>query len=451
MVTNLNSGHHLLRPLFLSQRISRRLPSPDGFNRRQWWHFASSRSFPARNEDAWFPYRHLQIPSLIGARATHSSDGKVPTVVVGMSGGVDSAVSAYLLKHRGFHVIGLHMINWDGNDELGRPSEGTSCSILEADFRDVCAVCDRIGIHVKQVNFVKEYWTDVFEPMIDGYSQGITPNPDVLCNRHIKFDVFLKYAREELGADFVATGHYAQTDNMGSLRAGIDSNKDQSYFLSGVSSAALSNVIFPIGSLRKEQVRRIAKVAGLEEVAEKKDSYGICFVGKRDFKSFIHEYLQPKPGKFIHVDSGQVVGRHSGAAGYTIGQGARIAGIREKLYVVSKNIEDGSVFVAPGSHPALFSTHAIVKQDVFRWVSGKSPEVLTRAGAKAPNEGNSNFDSMRCQFRVRYREILAWCTVQLHEDMLIVEFDEPQLAVAPGQVLALYQGDLCLGGGEIFK
>ena len=274
--------------------------------------------------------RRASVARLVGGTESRSR------VVVGVSGGVDSAVTAYLLHSRGFDVVGLHMVNWDSRDEspggaAPRDDGEAGCSVAEADFRDVKSTCARIGIRAMQVNFVKDYWTDVFEPMVDAYSRGVTPNPDVLCNRHIKFDRFLEYACDELGADFVATGHYARTgsgnpgsDSSGSsthLLAGVDHSKDQSYFLSGVPSTALERVLFPLGSLRKEQVRRIARVAGLEEVADKKDSYGICFVGKRDFGSFIHEYVQPKPGDFVDIDTGRTLGEHW-RRGYTIVRGS---------------------------------------------------------------------------------------------------------------------------------
>jgi tRNA-specific 2-thiouridylase len=393
------------------------------------------------------------------------------TVVVGMSGGVDSAVAAYLLRARGFDVVGLHMVNWDSRDESGggaAPADDGGCAVAEADFRDVRRTCARIGIPAKQVNFVRDYWTDVFEPMVDGYSRGVTPNPDVLCNRHIKFDRFLEYACDELGADLVATGHYARADadadvdaDSGAgaggpvtiLRAGVDHTKDQSYFLSGVSSTALARVLFPLGTLRKEQVRRIARVAGLEEVADKKDSYGICFVGKRDFGAFIHEYVPPTPGDFVDVDTGAVLGTHAGAAAYTIGQGARLAGRSEKWFVVDKNIDDGSVLVAPGGHPSQFSARALVAAQDFRWVAGAPPEELTVAGGSGGGGAVAERSRrLRCQCRVRYRQGLVWCNVWLEEGMLVAEFDEPQRAIAPGQVLALYyRDDVCLGGGEVAR
>lgn len=394
------------------------------------------------------------------ALANRGAGRTASRVVVGMSGGVDSAVTAYLLRSRGFDVVGLHMINWDSRDEAPggaapRDNGATGCSVAEADFRDVKRTCERIGIPAEQVNFVKDYWTDVFEPMVDAYSRGVTPNPDILCNRHIKFDRFLEYACDKLGADFVATGHYARTDSnlhiSGSsaratcLLAGVDHSKDQSYFLSGVSSAALERVVFPLGSLRKEQVRRIARVAGLEEVADKKDSYGICFVGKRDFGTFIHEYVQPKPGDFVDVDTGQIVGTHTGVAGYTIGQGARLAGRSEKWFVVDKNIDDGSVFVAPGGHPSQFSAQALVATQDFHWVAGEPPVELAEANSGAANRTGR----LRCQCRVRYRQDLVWCNVWLEGGMLVSEFDEPQRAIAPGQILALYSDDVCLGGGEV--
>ncbi len=418
-----------------------------------------------------------------------------PRVVVGMSGGVDSSVAAYLLRARGFDVVGLHMVNWDEADEAGHRGR-RPCAVAEQEYTDVRAVCARLGVPAHQCNFVQDYWHDVFAPMLDGYDAGVTPNPDVLCNRHIKFDVFLRHAVDVLGADYVATGHYARTDAAGRVLAGVDRDKDQSYFLCGVEAAALrgdgggggggggGRVLFPCGALRKEQVRRIARVAGLEEVAEKQDSYGICFVGKRNFAAFIAEYVPLRPGRFVSVEDGSTVGPpegHQGFATYTVGQGARISGAARKWYVVDKRVvpadidagADGGiagtaaaavshdVVVAQGrDHPALFADVATVRADAFNWVAGAPPEALLPAGA-----------SMRVQSRVRYRQGLEWCTVSLEwcesteggegrgsgsggrgDDVrlrLVARFDAPQFAVAPGQILALYDGDVCLGGGAV--
>ena len=412
-----------------------------------------------------------------------------PRVVVGMSGGVDSSVSAYLLKARGFDVVGLHMVNWDEADETGHRGR-RPCAVSQQEYADVRTVCARLGVPAHQCNFVQDYWNDVFAPMLDGYDAGITPNPDVLCNRHIKFDAFLRHAVEVLGADYVATGHYARTDSAGRLIAGVDRDKDQSYFLCGVEAAALrgdasggiggsGRVLFPCGALRKEQVRRIARVAGLAEVAEKKDSYGICFVGKRNFAEFIAEYVPLRPGRFVSVEDGSTVGPpegHQGFATYTVGQGARISGAAQKWYVVDKRVMPADaaaggrlgggalshdVVVAQGrDHPALFADVATVRADTFNWVAGTPPEPLLTAGA-----------SMRVQSRVRYRQELEWCTVSLQwcESIdeenegsgvsggdsrwlrLVAQFDEPQFAVAPGQILALYDGDVCLGGGAVVE
>ncbi len=431
-----------------------------GLRRWRRWASSSEPQQEGRQAEAARVRRRRDVPALARRGGSRSAGRPARRVVVGMSGGVDSAVTAYLLHKRGFDVVGLHMVNWDSRDESyggAAPMDdgAASCAVAEADFRDVRRTCERIGIPAKQVNFVQDYWTDVFEPMVDGYSRGVTPNPDVLCNRHIKFDRFLEYAFNNLGADLVATGHYARADTDATngdytalLRAGVDHNKDQSYFLSGVSSEALGRVLFPLGTLRKEQVRRIARVSGLEEVADKKDSYGICFVGKRDFGTFIHEYVPPTPGDFVDVDTGAVLGAHTGAAAYTIGQGARLAGRSEKWFVVDKNIDNGSVVVAPGGHPSQFSTHALVPAQDFRWVAGTPPEELTIGGGDVAVADRIGF--LRCQCRVRYRQGLVWCNVWLEEGMLVAKFDEPQRAIAPGQVLALYhRGDVCLGGGEV--
>ncbi len=346
------------------------------------------------------------------------------TVIVGMSGGVDSSVSALLLKQQGYRVIGLFMKNWEETDPTGRCSATT-------DFNDVAQVCAQLDIPYYSVNFVHEYWESVFQQFLADIRAGLTPNPDVLCNREIKFKAFWEKARE-LGADFLATGHYCRTNEAGQLLKGLDPEKDQSYFLHAVPHTALKQVLFPVGDLPKQEVRRIAKAHNLS-TAEKKDSTGICFIGKRDFKPFLEKYIGTKPGEFRTL-AGEVVGTHEGMAFYTIGQrrGMGLGGEGEAWFVVGKDVAKNVVFVERGAdHPALFVSEARVR-DVC-WVGGVAPGM-----------------PLCCMGKVRYRQADQPCTVtSLPDGTLHVVFDTPQRAVTPGQSLVLYSGDVCLGGGII--
>lgn len=344
-------------------------------------------------------------------------------VVVGMSGGVDSAVSALLLKRSGYEVIALFMKNWEEVDASG------VCTSAR-DYEDVVRVSELLQIPHYLVHFVDEYRDLVFAEFIKGYEAGITPNPDILCNREIKFKAFLEKA-EALGADLLATGHYCQLDPEGRLLRGADPNKDQSYFLHAVKQKALQKVLFPVGHLPKKEVRRLAEEAHLP-VAEKKDSTGICFIGKRDFRPFLAKYIEGKPGNFETL-SGEVVGRHEGLSFYTLGQrkGMGLGGEGEAWYVVGKDKTRNVVLVERGGdHPALFSTELIAKE--VTWVA----------------EPPSHFP-FRCTAKVRYRQEDQPCTVETIEGGLRVLFDTPQRAVTPGQSVVFYQGPLCLGGGVI--
>ena len=258
-------------------------------------------------------------------------------VVIGMSGGVDSSVAAHLLLEAGYDVIGLFMRNWDSlinNDIEGNPNQGPICP-QEQDYNDAKAVCDKLGIELHRVDFIKEYWDDVFTYFLNELKKGRTPNPDLMCNKYIKFDKFIKEAKK-LGADYIATGHYARIEN-GNLLRGIDDNKDQTYFLAQVPKANFENVLFPIGELTKTEVREIANKLELK-TAKKKDSTGICFIGERNYQKFIHNYLKPNPGDIIDVETLEVVGRHEGLMNYTIGQRRNVglSGNAEKHYVVGK-------------------------------------------------------------------------------------------------------------------
>ncbi|MFZ2462735.1 MAG: tRNA 2-thiouridine(34) synthase MnmA [Caldibacillus thermoamylovorans] len=353
-------------------------------------------------------------------------------VVVGMSGGVDSSVAAYLLKQQGYDVIGVFMKNWDDTDEFG------VCTATE-DYEDVIRVCNQIGIPYYAVNFEKEYWDKVFTYFLDEYKAGRTPNPDVMCNKEIKFKAFLEHALK-LGADYLATGHYAQVkfiDGEYKMLRGKDANKDQTYFLNQLSQEQISKVMFPIGHMDKKRVREIAKEAGLA-TATKKDSTGICFIGERNFKEFLSKYLPAQPGR-METLTGEMKGFHEGLMYYTIGQrhGLGIGGSGDPWFVVGKDLERNVLLVGQGyDNDALYSD-AIIATNVS-WVSDK--------------EKPAQFS---CTAKFRYRQPDHGVTVTLLENNTArVEFDEPIRAVTPGQAVVFYNGEECLGGGtidQIFK
>ncbi|NRA47014.1 MAG: tRNA 2-thiouridine(34) synthase MnmA [Oligoflexales bacterium] len=345
------------------------------------------------------------------------------TVVVGMSGGVDSSVTALLLKQQGYRVIGLFMKNWEEQDDRGQ------CTSAQ-DFDDVALTCAHIGIPFRSVNFVKEYREQVFAHFLEEYQAGYTPNPDILCNREIKFNVFFKKAME-LGADYLATGHYCRTQN-GQLLKGLDPQKDQSYFLNAIDGSVLSRVLFPIGDLQKQEVRAIAAKHGLPTHA-KKDSTGICFIGERHFTSFLSQYIAAKPGPFKRLD-GSIVGEHSGVAYYTLGQRRQLGlgGPGERWYVVSKDCEANIVYVERGDeHPALYCDELTANE--VSWINGP-PSVFP----------------FKCQAKVRYRQADQACELELLEGgRLRVRFHQAQRAIAIRQSIAFYDGERCLGGGMI--
>lgn len=349
------------------------------------------------------------------------------TVVIGMSGGVDSSLSALLLKQQGYHVIGLFMKNWDETDENG---------VCQAtyDYQDVRQVCEQIDIPYYAVNFVQDYWNQVFVQFIDDFKRGLTPNPDVLCNREIKFKVLLEKALE-LGADFLATGHYCQNQIVNGYPAlvkGIDDNKDQTYFLYTINRDILKKVLFPVGNLVKGEVRHLAREYGLA-TSEKKDSTGICFIGERNFRSFLSQYIAAQPGNFETL-KGKIVGKHTGAAYYTLGQrkGLGIGGAGDAWFVVGKDVERNVVFVEQGAdHPALYCHELLASQ--LSWVSGELPSL-----------------PFTCQAKIRYRQVDQDCVIQKIEgEQILVTFPQPQRAVTPGQSIVFYQGSICLGGGVI--
>lgn len=348
-------------------------------------------------------------------------------VVVGMSGGVDSAVSAYLLDKEGYEVIGLFMKNWDSN--INGDKEGITDGICpqELDFIDAKKVCDKIGIPLYRVDFIKEYWDNVFSYFLHELSNGRTPNPDIMCNKYIKFDVFIKEARK-LGAEKIATGHYARHENNKILR-GIDSNKDQTYFLSQVKKEQFTDILFPIGHLTKEEVREIAKKANIP-VANKKDSTGICFIGERNYQKFINNYLKGKKGKIINIDTLEEIGKHNGLMNYTIGQRRNVglSGDKERHYVCGKNLKENILYVAFGDdNKYLISNEAIIEE--MNYIIDKRPTNAT------------------CKFRYRGEDIKVNIEYLANNEILLKY--ESAKAVTPGQACVIYEGDEMIAGGII--
>jgi tRNA-specific 2-thiouridylase len=346
-------------------------------------------------------------------------------VVVGLSGGVDSSVAALLLKRAGHEVTGLFMKNWEDDDE------DEYCSTRE-DLIDAAAAADVIGIDLEAVNFAAEYKDRVFADFLREYSAGRTPNPDVLCNAEIKFKAFLDHAMR-LGAEKIATGHYARVSEDGNrytLMRGSDASKDQSYFLHRLNQEQLSRVLFPVGELKKSEVRRIAQEAGLPNHA-KKDSTGICFIGERPFREFLNRYLNRQPGPMV-TDAGETVGQHIGLAFYTIGQrkGIGLGGPGEPWYVAEKRMATNELVVVQGHDHPLLMKKSLKAADVT-WVSGEAPEGASYGG------------------KTRYRQADAECTLESVANGIEVEFARPQWAVTPGQSVVLYDRDICLGGGII--
>jgi tRNA-specific 2-thiouridylase len=351
-------------------------------------------------------------------------------VMLGVSGGVDSAVAALLLKQSGLDIAGLFMQNWE--------DDGSGTCRAEEDRKDAVAVCGRLGIPFHARNFATEYWNEVFQHFVAEYRVGRTPNPDVLCNREIKFKTFLDEARA-LGASRIATGHYAQIDRHGGrwrLLRGADAGKDQSYFLHQLGQEQLAATLFPIGHLPKDDVRRLAREAALP-VHAKIDSTGICFIGERDFRSFLGQYIPAQAGEIRSVD-GQRLGRHDGVFHYTLGQreGLEIGGVRGRdaapWYVVDKDIVRNILFVDQG-HDSPWLLSRSLTSETAHWVDG------------APAEGR-----FQCTAKTRYRQVDAACTVEVLDDGCVrVTFDAPQRAVTPGQSVVFYRDEVCLGGAVI--
>lgn len=353
-------------------------------------------------------------------------------VIVGMSGGVDSSVAALLLLQQGFHVEGLFMKNWDEDD-------GTEYCTAKQDLADAQQVCDKLGIKLHTANFAADYWDNVFDHFLKEYSAGRTPNPDILCNREIKFKVFLEYA-QMLEADYIATGHYVRRGDyqqQTALFKGLDSNKDQSYFLHAVEQQAFENSLFPLGELEKPAVRALAAKAGFT-TSKKKDSTGICFIGERRFSDFLKQYIPAQPG-LMKTPEGETVGEHQGLMFYTLGQrqGLGIGGIKnaseQPWYSLEKDLENNILIVGQGQdHPLLYTS--CLSASTINWIND------------IPKSG----ESFTCWAKTRYRQPDQHCRVTLIDgDRAEVNFTAPQRAVTPGQSVVFYRDDHCLGGGVI--
>ena len=362
-------------------------------------------------------------------------------VLVGLSGGVDSAVAAYLLKKQGYDVTACFMRNWDAlanGDYLGNPTINNSQCPQEVDYEDAVKVAKKLDIELLRIDFVKEYWDDVFSYLIREYENGRTPNPDIFCNKYIKFDAFLKFAKEK-GFDMIAMGHYAKRkdkDGVAYLCKSFDQNKDQTYFLSQISQEQLSYALFPLGDIDKTEVRKIAHELDLE-IADKKDSAGVCFIGERHFKEFLKNYIPAKKGNIVDIENGRVLGTHDGVMYYTIGQrkGLGIGGISGEAakgwFIAKKDIKNNILYVASGDeNEYLFSDRCTVKE--LNFISYK------------PIEGS------HINAKFRYRQEDKPVTIHyVNDDEIELIYDEPYKSVTPGQAAVLYDDDICLGGGLI--
>lgn len=359
-------------------------------------------------------------------------------VVVGLSGGVDSSVAAYLLKEQGHDVVGVFMQNWDPalNGDLADPFVDKEICQAQQDYEDAEAVAKKLRIEIYRVNFVKEYWDYVFTYFLDQYRKGRTPNPDIFCNKYIKFRAFLDYALSEFDCDYIAMGHYACVEHTPVVRllTARDSNKDQTYFLEQLSCEQLGRVLFPLGSYLKSEVREIAESLGLV-TAGKKDSTGICFIGERNFTSFLTSYIKEQSGDFVDIDSGVVVGCHRGMTHYTVGQrrGLDIGGLKQfanaRWYVVGKNVTDNIVYVCQGdNHPKLVSNNCIVEN--INYINPTCDVIK----------------SVKFRYRSDYEVVVDF---EWLDDTTLHLFYKDAVAVTPGQACVFYCDDECLGGGEI--
>ncbi len=358
-------------------------------------------------------------------------------VVVGMSGGVDSSVAAYLLKEQGYEVIGLFMQNWDPalNGDLADPYVDAEICQAQEDFNDAKAVADSLGIEIHRVDFVQEYWENVFKFFLEEYKKARTPNPDILCNKYIKFRAFMDYAIEKFNPDYIAMGHYAQVEHEPvRLIRGLDQNKDQTYFLQQLTAEQLAKTLFPIGHLEKSEVRKIAREQNLA-TAEKKDSTGICFIGERNFTKFLTSYIEKKPGDILDYETKTKVGEHDGLMFYTIGQrrGMGVGGHKDfpnvKWYVCAKDIENNILYVANSNNPEyLYSNNAVIEG--INWL-GLDDDTLKSA-----------------KFRYRSSDVTITNYEWLSDDSVRVYYESTE-AVTPGQACVFYTDEICLGGGTI--
>ncbi|XP_068630163.1 mitochondrial tRNA-specific 2-thiouridylase 1 [Battus philenor] len=360
-------------------------------------------------------------------------------VALGISGGVDSAVAALILKRSGYQVEGIFMRNWDNNYEAGFCSD-------EKDFEDAAFVCSKLNIPLHKVYFIKEYWNEVFTVLLKEYETGLTPNPDILCNRYIKFDRFFEHCRDNLGIDAIATGHYANTsfgpfleyyrENEGvSLLQPADKHKDQTFFLSQVKQFALRKCMFPLANLLKSKVREIARNEGLLRVANKRDSTGICFIGKRRFQDFIEDFIQTKKGSFIDIDTGQHVGEHDGIHKWTVGQKCCLPNYKHSYFVFKKNLDTNNIYVVAGTkHPALWNNYCFTT--LPHWIH------------KEPDELKYN-DILHCFFRFQHTKPLVACRVAKNSEGLTIVLENSVRALTEGQFGVLYKNNECLGSAKI--
>ncbi len=352
-------------------------------------------------------------------------------VVIGMSGGVDSSVAAIILQQKGYEVIGLFMRNWDSytNGELtGAPTTTQGICPQEIDYNDAKAVCEKLNIPLYRKDFIKEYWDYVFTYFLDELKKGRTPNPDIMCNKYIKFDMFAREA-VKLGADYIATGHYARLEN-GNLLKAVDENKDQSYFLAQVNKEQFKNVLFPLGNIKKQEVRKIALKYDLI-TADKKDSTGICFIGERNFTNFLKNYLPNQPGNIVNIDTNEIIGKHIGLMNYTIGQrrGLDIGGFSDRMFVVGKDVTKNILYICIGEDNDYLVTDSCIVDNV-NWLFNTKPS--------------------KCMAKFRYRQKDNPVELEyLSNDEILVKYKQGVKRVTPGQACVFYDGDICLGSGII--